>query len=436
MAVKDASTKSIHVHHLTRVEGHGNIRVDILDGVIQRCEMEIVEAPRYFEAMLRGLNYQQAPQLASRICGICAVSHNTASILAVERALDVNPSEQTRLLRKLNLMGELMDSHILHIYMLVAPDLIGIGSVIPLAKSAPEILNRALRMKKTAGDLCAVIGGRHTHPIATTIGGFTHYPTSAKLEEITAQLAFIRPDIEATVELFASLEFPEFERATEYQALNSGDGYAMTGSEIASTEGGQWPVERYLQVTNEYQVTHSTAKFARHLRPAYMVGALARFNLNHRQLHPAAVEAAHKLGLEPICTNPYKITLAQLVELVHCYYSALDLLEELLEKGVREEAPVSPTRMSGEGVGAVEAPRGTLYHHYKIQGGRLTDANCIIPTAQNLGNIEADMRGLALTMRSHTQPEVTQALEMLVRAYDPCISCATHMVEVNYVDRE
>jgi sulfhydrogenase subunit alpha len=433
MAGTIADNVQINVHYLTRVEGHGNIVVNVNNGVLEQCDLEIIEAPRYFEAMLRGQPYTQAPRLASRICGICAVAHSTTSTRSVERALGIKPSQQTILLRKLGYQGEMLDSHILHVYMLVAPDLFGVGSVIPLAQSSPEIVNRALRMKKMAGDICAVVYGRHTHPIAMTVGGFTHFPSVMELEALMASLEAIRPDIEATVELFQSLKLPDFERETEFIALHKDDEYCLIDGEIVSSDGGSWPLEQYKQVTNEFLVSHSTAKHARNQRQSYMVGALARFNLNHKQLQPHARAAAAALSLSPVCTNPYFNTVAQLVEIVHCYEEAIGIIGQLLENGVYPEEPVKPGRYSGEGVGACEAPRGTLYHHYLINNGYVAEANCVIPTGQNLANIEADMRALVPKLLNRTPEEITKSLEMLVRAYDPCISCSAHMLEVSFV---
>lgn len=433
MALKTIPTVNVDVHHLTRVEGHGNILIEVRDGVVQSCKLEIIEAPRYFEAMMKGQHYAQAPRLAARICGICSVAHSLASLQAIENALQVRNSAQTILLRKLNFMGEMLDSHILHIYLLVAPDLLGLGSVVPLAHTAPEVLHRALKMKKAAGDLCAVISGRHTHPISMIVGGFTHQPDPARLEDIYTQLQALRPDVEATITLFQGFQLPDFERDTEYLALTQPDEYALLDGDITSTDGGVWPVEHYQQVAREYRVSHSSAKFTRHQREAYMVGALARFNLNYDALHPAAKSAAAALGVAPLCTNPFKNTLTQLVEVVHCYEIALQILEVLLDQGIENQEPARPARISGEGVGAVEAPRGTLYHHYRIRSERLTEVNCIIPTGQNLGNIEADLRVLVPGMLSRDSLQITQAAEMLVRAYDPCISCSTHMVEVKSV---
>lgn len=427
------TTLKVDVHHVTRVEGHGNIVVDVQNGVLKQCDLQIVETPRFFEAMLRGRPYLDASHLTSRICGICAVGHATASLRATEQALGVTPSPQTTLLRKLNFHGEILDSHILHIYMLVAPDYLGVGSVIPLAQSAPDVVLRALRMKQLAGDLCAAICGRHTHPISMTVGGFTHFPSLETLRELRARLVASRADCDATIELLAGLEFPRFERDTEYVALHKGEEYCFIDGVIDSSDGGRWDLEDYRLVTNETIVPHSSAKHTRHQRDSYMVGALARFNINHDKLHPRARAAAEALGLAPKVINPYLIAAAQAVEVVHCTEDAILLIDQLLEMGIRHEEPAAPTRLTGEGVGAAEVPRGTLFHHYQIEDGAIVGANCIIPTGQNLANIELDMRALVPTILDRSQEDITLALEMLVRAYDPCISCSTHMLNVRFV---
>ena len=426
-------TVKVNVHHITRVEGHGNIVVDVHNGEIKKCELQIVETPRFFEAMLRGRPFSEASHLTSRICGICAVAHATTSLRATETALGVELSEQTIILRKLNLHGEMLDSHILHTYMLVAPDLLGVGSVFPLAKSSPDVVLRALRMKKLAGDICATVCGRHTHPIAMTVGGFTHFPTLDELDQLRHRLEAVRADVDATVELFQSLSLPAFDRETEYIALHKEDEYCYMDGELASSDGGFWPLDEYRQVTNEYMVPHSTAKRTRNQRPEYMVGALARFNINHDKLHPRAQAAATALNLKPKCTNPYLISVAQVVEIVHSVEEAILLIDQLLDRGVTWEDPMPPPRLTGEGVGCCEAPRGTLIHHYSIEDGLVVNANCIIPTAQNLANIEADMHALVPTILDKNKSDITLTLEMLVRAYDPCISCSTHLLNVEFV---
>jgi coenzyme F420-reducing hydrogenase alpha subunit len=428
------ATVNIEVHHVTRVEGHGNIVVNARNGVLEECRLEIVETPRFFEAMLRGRPYTQASHITSRICGICAVGHATTSLRATEHALGVDPSEQTTLLRKLNFHGEMLDSHVLHTYMLVAPDFFGVGSVIPLAKAAPEAVLRALKIKKLAGDLCATIGGRHTHPIAMTVGGFTHLPTVEELKALRDRLVDARQDMDATVALFKTLSWPQFERETEYVALTKPDEYAFIDGTIATTDGGSYPLSEYRSLTNEHLLPHSSAKHTQHTREAYMVGALARFNINHRQLHPRAKAAAEEFGLTPVCTNPYLNSAAQVVEMVHSVEDAIRICDELIVRGIAPEPLPSFNGSGGEGVGACEVPRGVLFHHYRIDpDGRIAGANCIIPTGQNLANIEADMRVLVPQILDQGSEKVRLALEMLVRAYDPCISCSTHFLNVRFV---
>jgi len=423
--------KRIAVHHITRVEGHGNIIVEVSDGELKDCRLEITETPRFFESMLRGRPYQEASHITSRICGICATGHATTSLRATENALGVTPTKQTELLRKLAFHGEILDSHILHVYMLVAPDFFGAGSVIPLAASHPEVVERALRMKKLAGDICAVVAGRHTHPIAMTVGGFTHFPEPAELEDLRQRLIAIRKDVDETVDLFAKLSWPQFERDTEYISLTKPDEYAFIGGDIRTSDGVKLPVEAYPQVTNEYLVRHSSAKHTKHMRDSYMVGALARFNNNFNLLHPRAKEAAAALGLKPKVTNPYLNSAAQVVEIVHCVEDAISIIDQLHVMGIKAEPPVQPTKQAGEGIGVCEVPRGMLIHHYWIgDDGKMTGANCIIPTNQNLANIEQDMRAWGPQILDKPVEAIQLGLEMLVRAYDPGISCSVHVLKV------
>ena len=428
------SNLQINLHHVTRVEGHGNIVIDVKAGVLETCRFDVVETPRFFEAMLRGRPYHDASHIASRICGICAVGHATASLRATENALGIVPTEQTSLLRKLNMLGEVLDSHILHIMLLVAPDLMGVGSIIPLARSAPAVVQRALRMKKLAGDLCRTICGRHTHPLSLTVGGFTRLPQLDELSQLRARLEAMREDVDDTVDLLSRLALPDFQRETEYLALFRPEEYTFIDGELRSSDGGHWPATEYRQLTNERVVAHSSAKHARHFRESYMVGALARFNLNHEQLCPRAVAAASALGLSPKCTNPYFNTVAQLVEVVHITDESVGIIDRLLSRGIQPEQPVEPQRLSGEGVGVCEVPRGVLFHHYVIDEGRIAAANCVIPTGQNLANIEADMRALVPTILDQPREDVVLKLEMLVRAYDPCISCSTHLIDVKFLE--
>jgi sulfhydrogenase subunit alpha len=428
------TTVDVSVHHVTRVEGHGDIVVDVKNGEIKECRFEVVEAPRFFEAFVRGRPYYELSHITSRICGICAVGHATASLRATEKALGVEPSEQTVLLRKLNFHGEMLDSHVLHTYYLVAPDFLGVGSVIPLVETHREVVERALRIKKLSGDLCAMIGGRHTHPCAMTVGGFTHTPTEAQLREMRARFVDARADMDETLALFATLPWPEFERETEYISLKKDDEYAYIDGTIVTTDGFSYPVEDYRKVTNEECVPHSTAKWAHHNRESYMVGALARLNNNFDQLHPRAKEAASKLGLKPIVTNTFLNSAAQVVEMVHCVEDSIRIMDEVLTRGIGAEEPPVVDVKAGEGVGSCDVPRGTLFHHYVYdEDGICIKANCIIPTNQNMANLNADMRAFLPQIMDRPQEEIRHLLEMLVRAYDPCISCSTHLLRVEFV---
>lgn len=432
----------INVNYLTRVEGHGNIVVEVKDGKLEICRLEIVESPRFFEGFLRGRSIFEAPHITSRICGICACGHTLASIQAAEDALGIKPTEQTTLLRKLLLHYEELDSHILHIYLLVAPDLVGVPSFVPLIKSHPEVVRRALRMKRLCNELCDILVGRHVHPISAVVGGFTKLPSHNDLEEMHKRLIELRKDMETTVELFTNLTFPEFERETEYVALvNDEEEYPLLYGDIGSTDGYRVSKYEYKTVTNEFIVPYASAKRTKWHRDSYAVGALARFNLNHEKLHPKAKEAANTLNLRPKCINPYLNTVAQIVECVHCVEDAIRIIETLWQKGINYDEIVVPDlnqngnlpQRAGEGVGAVEVPRGLLIHHYEIdERGVFKNANCVIPTNQNTHNIELDMIKLVPEIINQSQEEIKLALEMLVRAYDPCISCSVHMIEFNF----
>lgn len=437
---------NINIEYLTRVEGHGNIVVNVKDGKLETCRLDIVEAPRFFEGMLRGRSIFEAQHITSRICGICACGHTLASIQAAEDALGITPTEQTIKLRKLLLHIEMLDSHILHIYLLVAPDLLGVKSFAPLISSHNEVVRRALRMKKTCNDLCDVLVGRHVHPISAIVGGFTKLPRSKDLDAMLNMLTGMRPDMEATVELAASLKFPEFQRDTEYVALVSDDAeYPLLMGDIGSTDGIRMNKKDYKNITNEFIVPHSSAKHAKLSRESYAVGALARFNLNAEKLHPKAKEIAVAVGLKPKCINPYLNTVAQLVESVHCLEDAISIVEDLKSKplnydeeivvGLNEQHRI-PVR-AGNGVGAVEVPRGILFHNYQTdENGIIVNANCIIPTNQNTGNIEYDMMKLVPEILDKSEEEMTLAAEMLVRAYDPCISCSTHLLDIRFVNNQ
>lgn len=429
---------SIDVKHVTRVEGHGNISVNVREGEITKLQLAIVESPRFFESFLRGRHWSEAPHITCRICGICSVGHTTASVHGMEAACGIQATEQTDLLRKLILYGEELQSHWLHLYFLAVPDYFGVGSVIPLAETHPEVVKRALRMKKLANDICGVVGGRHIHPVAIHVGGVTHIPRDDELLGLKQRLEECRGDLKEMVGLFSKLQVPDFNRETEYVSLKVvGNGeYAFYNGDIVSTKDPKpTRVADYRQRVVEEVVQHSAAKHCRSPNSdAYAVGALARFNNNFEQLHPEAKKVADELGLKPICYNPFHNNTAQLVETVHCVEASIELIDEILTRGLKSEPLVPPSKFE-RGAGAAEVPRGLLFHEYGVDSnGKIDMANLIIPTGQNLANIEADMRALTpkLLASGMGKEEMTLQLEMLVRAYDPCISCATHFLDVEW----
>jgi coenzyme F420-reducing hydrogenase alpha subunit len=425
---------NINIEHMARVEGHGNIVLNVKEGRIETLQWQIPEAPRFFEAMLRGRPFDQLQPLASRICGICSIAHSLAALKAVEAALGVEISDQTRLLRRLALHGENIQSHILHIGYLAAPDLFGTGSIIPMLKTARTTVTRIVKIHRMANHLSDVICGRTTHPLRFRVGGFTMLPTPEALADLHKELKRCAAAVHQVAEdLHRKIErLPDFSRETEYIALQNDQEYALYDGEIASTDTGRHPVETYRSITNEYVVPHSTAKYTRHQRASYMVGALARFNLNASSLKPPAREIAALFGLTPLNCNPFMNTIAQLVEVADSIEDALEIMDILSARGLTEEDVTVKTR-AGRGVGAVEAPRGILFHEFALDElGNCTKANFIIPTNQNNASIQQDMEALVPKIMDLPQQEIELMLEMLVRAYDPCISCASHFLKVRF----
>lgn len=441
----DPQNVKVDVHYLTRVEGHGNIVVDVKEGKLAKCEFQVIESPRFFESMLVGRSIWEAQHLTSRICGICACGHTLASIKAGEDALQIKPSDEVIMLRKLLLYTEMLDSHILHIYILVAPDLLGVKSVVPLIKTHRPVIDMALRMKRMSDYAGEVLAGRHIHPISYVIGGLTQAPSREGLEKLYSLMLESRKDGEETIKIIKTLKFPEFQRPTQYMSLTSDEEYAMYDGDLM-VNGKKIGVCDYRKLFMESVVDYSRAKISKINGKSYAVGALSRFNNNFDKLHKKAKAVAKELGLKAPCHNPYLNTAAQAVEWVHCLEESITILEKILKDGLDEKRIVVsswPKRSeigkikykANTGIGCVEVPRGSLFHEYTIDdSAHITAANCVIPTNQNMGNLEDDMRKIVPELLGKkTQEEITLSLEMLARAYDPCISCATHLLDVKFV---
>jgi sulfhydrogenase subunit alpha len=427
---------SVHVEHVTRVEGHGNIILDVKNGKIEKLQWNVVEAPRFFEAMLRGQHYNELRPITSRICGICSIGHSLASLKATEDALGVKITNQTATLRRLAIHAENMQSHILHIGYLVAPDLFGAGSVFSLLGKHTDTVLKVVKLHRLANEMSDLICGRTIHPIRLVVGGFSLQPTEKQLIQLKKRLLEAQ---ELTMELAPIIlsvvgNLPSFTRETEYIGLTSDEEYSLYEGDIASTDTGRHPNYReYKEIMQEYIVPHSTAKYAKHARESYMVGALARFNLNSRQLHPVAQDIASLFKLKAINYNPFMNTIAQLAEFANSIQDSISLIDILVDQGIKQEKPVKPAKKAGRGVGIVEVPRGILVHDYTLNSqGYCTKANCIIPTNQNHANIQKDMENLVPEIINRPEKEIELTLEMLVRAYDPCISCSTHYLDVSF----
>jgi sulfhydrogenase subunit alpha len=424
----------IRSEYVTRVEGHGHIWAEVKNGKLHNCRLEITESPRMFEAFVRGREWWELPWITCRICGICSHSHMLTSLRAVENALDVQISDQTYWLRVLVDDAEQLESHILHVAYLVAPDLFRVPSVIPLAESHPEVVKAALRAKRMANDILLITTGHEVHSMRMVVGGFTMWPTKAELKQIKKLVEDTIDDVKLLVKVVADNadKFPAFTRETEYISLKHDKEFPFYDGKMHSSDTKKsYRDEEYREVVNEYVVPWSTCKRSKFQRESYAVGALARCNNNPELITGLAREVADMFGFKDTCCNPYFNNVAQLIEVAYCMERVMRLCDRLLEVGPEKE-PVPEIKVrAGRGIGVTEAPRGILFHDYTLDdSGKCVQANCVIPTNQNTGNLEDDMKELVpwLVDKGTSPEEIQFYLEMLMRAYDPCISCSVHTI--------
>jgi len=418
----------IDVEHIARVEGHGNIKIRVEDGKLAECTWEVVETPRFFEKMFQGISIEAAPLLAARVCGICSISHALASARAIERGLGIDVPPMASHVRTLAKHAETLQSHALHLFFLVAPDLLGVGSAISLMETHPELISIATQIKGYANNASDLFAGRTSHPMVFKIGGTTQRPRKSQLLQLREDLEETLPYLWKALEVLKGFSLPSFERETEYVSLGGNDNYPFIGGDLISSDGVRKSEDEYRAMTNEYIVDHSTSKLARLSRESFAVGALARFNNNYNGLHLTARQVAEELGLSPRIDNPYYHNMAQLIECFHVVYESRDLINELIDSTDYEVA-VPYEIKACEGVSALEAPRGILYHYYQIDNqGLIERADCVIPTGQNHASIQHDLEDLVAQMAAEgkDEDEISLHAQMLVRAYDPCISCSVH----------
>jgi coenzyme F420-reducing hydrogenase alpha subunit len=426
-------TKTLRTDYLARVEGEGAMLVKIRDGKAVDVKLRIYEPPRFFEALLRGRHFTEAPDITARICGICPVAYQTSSVNAMEDACGVEVGPQIRALRRLLYCGEWIESHSLHVFMLHAPDFLGYASAIDLAKDHRELVERALQMKKTGNEVMRVIGGREVHPINVRVGGFYRAPAKKELATLVDDLERAREFALETVRFTAGLHFPAFEQDYELVALSEPDAYAIEDGRLVSNRGLDIPVSEYEQHFVEEQVEWSNALHSQTVAGGnYLVGPLARWALSGDRLTPLALEAAAEAGLGRDERNPFRTILIRSVELVFAADEALRLIAAY-EPPERPFVEVVPR--AGVGYGCSEAPRGICWHRYEIDDdGTILDAKIVPPTSQNQKTIESDLRGVVERYVDLPDDELALRCEQSIRNYDPCISCATHFLKLE-VDR-
>ena len=430
--------RTITIPHLGRVEGHGGIFVKIVGDTVHEVNMDIYEGSRYYEVLLRGKHFLEVQGIITRVCAICSASHTVAALTALEKALGIEPPDRIHRLRGLLLLGATIESHALHVFALALPDFLGYDSIIGMAAKFPGEVTFALKLKQLGNRIQELIGGRAVHPINTLVGGFGKLPSKNDLRAIRDELAAVIDPLMKTVDLVRTLEVPEWgTEPTIYVALRPYDRsyFRFRGVSICTSRGEEYPLERYRDVVREFTVEHSHAKHAALASgETYMVGALARLALWSDRFVGRAREAYEILFPGGVTDNVLLNSRAQLVELVHCIERGVEVCDLLLDMPETGRELVDYEVRASRGVGAIEVPRGTLFHEYEIDDdGRIVSANVITPTAQNLANTERDLRAaVEVLLRRGGEDAGTdrlrRSLEMVARAYDPCISCSVHVV--------
>jgi coenzyme F420-reducing hydrogenase alpha subunit len=427
-------TTTIKVGALARVEGEGALHVSVREGNVEDVRLEIFEPPRFFEALLRDRPFGDAPDITSRICGICPIAYQMSACAAMEAALGVEVDARVRALRRLIYCGEWLESHALHVFMLHAPDFLGYEGAIEMARDGHgEVVERGLGIKRAGNDLMRVVGGRAVHPVNIRVGGFYRAPTAAELAPVAEQLERAREELVETVRWTAGLDFPDHERDVELVALRADGEYPIDRGRLVSSEGLDIGPEEFPEHFVEEHVPHSTALHSRlRRRGSYLTGPLARFGLNGHLLSPLAREAAAEAGLDEVCRNPFQAIVVRSVEMLYAADEALRLIAAY-EPPDPPAAVVEPA--SGRGSGWTEAPRGMLWHRYELRDdGRIESARIVPPTSQNQASIEEDLRDLVGHSLDLPDDALQWRCEQAVRNYDPCISCSTHFLRLE-IDR-
>jgi sulfhydrogenase subunit alpha len=421
--------RTIRVDTLARVEGEGAMLIKMRGDRVSDVKLRIYEPPRFFEAFLRGRHFSEVADIVARICGICPIAYQMSAVHAIERALGVRISPATRMLRRLFYCGEWIESHALHVYMLHAPDFLGYEDAIAMAKDHREVAERALRLKKIGNHIVTFLGGREIHPISAAVGGFYKVPDKNRLRDMEDDLQWALDASVETVRFTAGLEFPDFEQDYEFVALRHPDEYPFSEGRLVSNHGLDIDAAEYEDHFIEQHVQHSNALHSViRGRGSYLVGPMARYNLNFDKLPKIARQVALDVGLKPPVKNPFRSIIVRAVELVFAFEEALRILQEYEPPS---EARVETPNRAGIGQAITEAPRGILFHRYAIDDqGLILTAKIVPPTSQNQKRIEEDLRAFAPRVARSTLKDATWKCEQAIRNYDPCISCATHFLKL------
>lgn len=418
---------NIRINHIAKMEGHAGFMASVIQGDVKSAKLEVQEGIRLIEGILIGRHYKDVPIVAQRICGICPVVHNLASIKALENAMGVEVSSETEKLRAIMELGQVIHSHALHLFFLSLADFLDIENDIQLVKQYPEEAKKAIRIREFGMDIVRVIGGRVVHPLTNEVGGFKKAPSVEGLQKIIAKAESIMQDALALGEFFKKIKLPEFSRQTEYVCLGQNGNYPFYDGDIVSSEGLHIPAAKFEANFQELQKQNEVIKKVEHKGKSYMVGAIARVNINREKLNPKASAYLESLGIKFPDYNPFHNILAQMVEVIHCVAEVEKLLKEFLHLDMDAVTTKEYEVKEGIGVAAVEAPRGTLYYHVEVDSrGYVKNLNIITPTAQFLANLEDDMAEYLKTVVNLKGKEREKKLRAFIRAYDPCISCAVH----------
>ena len=423
------SVRTIKVDNLARVEGEGALHVKLKDGKVEDVQLRIFEPPRFFEALLQGRDFAEAPDITARICGICPIAYQMSAVHAMESALGVSVQGPLRALRRLIYCGEWIESHALHVFMLHAPDFLGYPDAIQMAKDHPEIVRRGLRMKKAGNEIVTLLGGREIHPINVRVGGFYKLPAKRDLLAVRERLLAAREEALEVVHWTARLDFPDFEQDYEFVALRHQQEYPFNEGRVVSNRGVDIAPNEFEQHFIEEQVPHSNALHCIHKgHGAYLVGPLARYSLNFDRLSSLARQAATDAGIGERCRNPFRSITVRAVEILYAFDEAVRIIDTYEPP----EAPsIALSLRAGEGYACTEAPRGLLYHHYRIdERGSILEARIVPPTSQNQKRIEQDLALFIPGRLTLDDNALRGQCEQAIRNHDPCISCATHFLHL------